>query len=117
MTQQDGFSRRSGVLHAEGVALSELAALYGTPSYIYSAGAMRGRLRGMQEAFARVLPPDRQPLIAFACKANSNIAVLRLLASLGAGADIVSGGELARAPRRGRADGSHCLFRRRQDGR
>src|SRR5207248_2644640 len=64
----------------------------GTPFYLYSAGVLEDRYRSFAEAFA----PER-PLICFAVKANSNLAVLRVLSRLGAGADVVSEGELRRA--------------------
>lgn len=87
-----GFMRRDGVLFAEGVALPTIAAAAGTPCYVYSAGSIRERFRRLRDAFADV--PHH---IHFAMKANSNLSVLRLLQELGAGVDIVSGGELYRA--------------------
>lgn len=96
-----GFTDSKGVLHADDVSLHDLAAEYGTPAYVYSASKIRDTVTRLQGAFAQALPADRQPLIAFACKANSNIAVLRLMSSLGLGADIVSGGEMARALKAG----------------
>lgn len=85
------FERINGVLHAERVALSEVAANHGTPLYVYSRAALENNYRAFDEAFAFI---DHQ--VCFAVKANSNIAVLNVLARLGAGFDIVSGGELAR---------------------
>jgi diaminopimelate decarboxylase len=80
-------------LSADDVALLEaIAAQVGTPTYVYSADQIRARFQD----FARALAP-LDPLIAYAAKANSNIEIMRLLAGLGAGADIVSGGELRRA--------------------
>lgn len=87
-----GFVRRDGVLHAEHVPLPAIAAAEGTPAYVYSASTIRARYRALAEAFAGV---DHH--IHFAVKANSNLAVLGLLRELGAGVDIVSGGELQRA--------------------
>lgn len=87
-----GFATVDGVLHAERVALPRIAAAYGTPTYVYSANLVRERFRRLQEAFRGV--PCR---IHFAVKANSNLHVLRVLHELGAGVDIVSGGELYRA--------------------
>jgi diaminopimelate decarboxylase len=75
-------------LHCEAVAATRLVAEYGTPLYVYSAGAMRGRLQEFAQAFGEL-----RPLLAYSVKSNGNLAVLRLLAELGAGADIVSGGE------------------------
>ena len=86
------FTYRAERLHCEAVALVSLVAEYGTPLYVYSAGAMRERLADFRAAFAEVTP-----LLAYSVKANGNLAVLRLLGQLGAGADIVSGGELFRA--------------------
>ena len=86
------FPRKDGVLHAEGVPLPVIAAAAGTPCYVYSANAIRSRYRRLRDAFADV--PHH---IHFAMKANSNLSVLRLLQQLGAGVDIVSGGELYRA--------------------
>ena len=75
-----------------GVDLAALAEREGTPLYVYSAGAIRARLRAMREALAGL-----DAGICYAVKANSNLAVLQLVADEGAGADIVSGGELRRA--------------------
>ncbi len=86
------FPRRGGVLHAERVPIPAIAAAVGTPTYVYCANTIRARLQRLEQAFASV--PHR---IHFAMKANSNLAVLRLLHDLGAGVDIVSGGELFRA--------------------
>lgn len=97
----NAFSMQDGTLCADGVKLEELAARHGTPFYVYSAPAMRGRADALRQAFAATLPPERQPLVTFACKANSNVAVLRLFAGMGIGADIVSGGEMARALKAG----------------
>jgi diaminopimelate decarboxylase len=87
-----GFSRREATLFCEETALPELVARWGTPLYVYSAGAIRSRFQELSEALAPV-----PHLIAYSVKANGNLGVLRTLAALGAGADIVSGGELRRA--------------------
>ncbi|WP_353264997.1 diaminopimelate decarboxylase [Gemmatimonas sp.] len=87
-----GFEYRDGVLHAEEVALPLLAAAVGTPAYVYCANTVRARYRRLDQAFAGI--PHH---IHFAVKANSNLSVLSLLRELGAGVDIVSGGELYRA--------------------
>ena len=92
MSDSIGFTRRDGVLYAEGVALPSIAAAVGTPVYVYSANTIRARYRRLENAFTGV--PHH---IHFAMKANSNLSVLRLLQELGAGVDIVSGGELYRA--------------------
>lgn len=85
------FHRQDGVLHAEQVALSHVAAQYGTPLYVYSRAQLEHNYRAFDQAFAFI---DHQ--VCFAVKSNSNLAVLNVLAKLGAGFDIVSGGELAR---------------------
>ncbi len=86
------FEYRNGILHAEDVPLDEIAHSVGTPVYVYSARTLERHYRVFDAAFA-----DRPHLVCYAMKANSNQAVLKLLADLGAGMDIVSGGELARA--------------------
>ena len=86
------FAYRDGELHAEAVPLARIAAAVGTPCYVYSAGSMTARYGAFAEAFA-----PAAPLICYAVKANSNLAVLRLFTRLGAGADVVSEGELRRA--------------------
>ncbi|UNE54153.1 diaminopimelate decarboxylase [Bartonella machadoae] len=85
------FSYQHDVLHAEGVSLLQLAQEVGTPFYCYSANALMTHFRDYQDAFR-----DMPSLIAYAVKANSNQAVLQLLANNGAGADVVSEGELRR---------------------
>jgi diaminopimelate decarboxylase len=87
----DPFVCRDGVLHAEGVDLRELAARFGTPCYVYSRAAFERHWRAYDDAFAGV-----DHLVCYAVKANSNLAVLNVLARLGSGFDIVSGGELER---------------------
>jgi diaminopimelate decarboxylase len=86
------FAYRNGVLHAEDVDLTALAREVGTPFYCYSNATLERHYRVFAEAFA-----DVPSLVCFALKANSNQAVIATLAKLGAGADIVSGGELTRA--------------------
>jgi diaminopimelate decarboxylase len=85
------FAFRDGVLCAEQLPLDEIARRFGTPCYVYS----RAAIEGAYGEYARALR-DRESLICYSVKANSNLAVLALLARLGAGFDIVSGGELAR---------------------
>lgn len=87
-----GLARRGSSLHLAGVPLAAVAAEVGTPAYVYNAGGIRARYRALAQAMAGV--PHR---ICYAVKANSTLAVLRLLRDLGAGADIVSAGEMARA--------------------
>jgi diaminopimelate decarboxylase len=86
------FAYRNGVLHAEAVDLVEVAAAVGTPFYCYSTATLRRHYEVFAGAFA-----DVDALVCYAMKANSNQAVVKTLAALGAGADVVSGGELARA--------------------
>jgi diaminopimelate decarboxylase len=86
------FDYRNGVLHAEAVSLVDLADAVGTPFYCYSSATLERHYRVFSEAFA-----GEKALICYAMKANSNQSVLRTLAKLGAGADVVSGGELKRA--------------------
>jgi diaminopimelate decarboxylase len=86
------FDYRDGVLHAEGVSIPALADAVGTPFYCYSTATLERHYRVFSDAFA-----DRNALVCYAMKANSNQSVLRTLAKLGAGADVVSGGELKRA--------------------
>jgi diaminopimelate decarboxylase len=88
-----GLLRRSAdsVLHCEAIPLPKLAERYGTPLYVYSATAIRGRLAAFQNAFL-----DIPHTICYSVKANSNLGILRLLARQGCGFDVVSGGELER---------------------
>jgi len=86
------FAYRGGELTAEEVPLSAIAARFGTPCYVYSRGALEAAFRSFDAAFA-----GTPHLICYAVKANPNLAVLNLLARLGGGFDIVSGGEFARA--------------------
>lgn len=86
------FDYRGGALFAEDVAVSDIAQAVGTPFYCYSAATIRRHFQVFSQAFAGL-----DALVCYAMKANSNQAVLRLLAKEGAGMDVVSGGELARA--------------------
>lgn len=90
------FSYRGGQLHAEGVALSKLADEIGTPSYIYSSGQLTGTFQRYRQALSGL-----NALICYALKANSNQAVISTLAQQGAGADVVSEGEMLRALKAG----------------
>jgi diaminopimelate decarboxylase len=85
------FDYRGGVLAAEGVLLADIAERYGTPCFVYSRAALEGAFRQFDAAFG-----DAPHLVCYAVKANPNLALLNLLARLGSGFDIVSGGELAR---------------------
>jgi len=86
------FAYRDGVLHAEAVNLDTLAAAVGTPFYCYSTATLIRHYQVFADAFA-----DVRALVCYAMKANSNQAIIMTLAKLGAGADVVSGGELKRA--------------------
>ncbi len=90
------FDYRGGVLHAEAVNLASLAEAVGTPFYCYSTATLERHYRVFADAFA-----DVPSLVCYAVKANSNQAVIATLAKLGAGADVVSGGELKRALKAG----------------
>lgn len=88
---QPAFTRVDGVLHVEGVSAVSLAEQFGTPLYVYSRAALTAAWHAYADACA-----GRRASIHYAVKANSNLAVLNLFARMGAGFDIVSGGELAR---------------------
>ncbi len=103
MSGTDRFSYRGRDLWCEDSRIEDLAEEHGTPLYVYSAACIRDRWREVRLAFG----PDAQ--ICYAVKANSNLAILQLLASLGAGFDLVSGGELLRVQRAG-VDASRAIF-------
>jgi diaminopimelate decarboxylase len=92
----DHFHYRDGRLWAEEVALDSLASQYGTPAYVYSRATLERHWKAFDAAFG-----ERPHLVCYAVKANANLAVLNLLARLGSGFDIVSGGELERVLRAG----------------
>jgi diaminopimelate decarboxylase len=98
------FEYRNGVMHAEDVDLREIAAAVGTPFYCYSTATLTRHYTVFKDAFAGI-----DTLVCFAMKANSNQAVLATLARLGAGMDVVSGGELRRAVAAG-VPGSRITF-------
>jgi diaminopimelate decarboxylase len=98
------FRYRGGVLCAERVPLDSIARRFGTPCYVYSRAAIESAYREYQRALG-----GRAALVCYSVKANSNLAVLALLARLGAGFDIVSGGELARVLAAG-GDAAKTLF-------
>ncbi|TAM90968.1 MAG: diaminopimelate decarboxylase [Candidimonas sp.] len=104
MTPLSYFPYRNGTLHAEAVPLPKLALEFGTPSFVYSRNALR-------EAWAtyRHAAGDRDVLVCYGMKANSNLAILNEFKELGAGFDIVSGGELARVLAVG-ADPAQVVF-------
>jgi diaminopimelate decarboxylase len=99
-----GFSRVDGALSCEGVALERVAEEVGTPAYVYSASVVRDRYARLDAALGAL--PHR---IHYTLKANSNRGILQLLRSMGAGVDVVSGGELFRAQRAGFA-GKDIIF-------
>ena len=92
----NSFAFRNDELHAEGVPLERIAAAHGTPCFVYSRAMIEAAYRAYDQALAR-----RDHLICYAVKANSSLAVLNVLARLGSGFDIVSGGELERVTRAG----------------
>ena len=89
----DHFAYRDGVLHAEDVSLPQIAAAVGTPVYVYSRATLTRHARVFREALSDIARVE----IAFAVKSNPNLAVLRVLANEGYGADVVSQGEMVRA--------------------
>ena len=91
-----GFVAKNGVLHCDDVDLRAIARDVGTPAYVYSAVHMRAQYDALAGALEKALPADRQPMLCYACKANSNLAVLKVLKAQGAGLEIVSEGELRR---------------------
>jgi len=98
------FHYSNNILHVEEISLKQIACEVGTPAYVYSASAIKNSFQKFQKAFVSL-----DHLICYATKANSNLAILRLLAQEGAGFDIVSGGELFKVLRAGgRAD--QCTF-------
>lgn len=100
----DPFQYRDNALHAEDIPVADLARRFGTPCYLYSRAALEHNLLAYEKALA-----DAPHLTCFAVKANSNLAVLNVLARLGAGFDIVSGGELERVVRAG-GDPAKVIF-------
>src|SRR5574343_897954 len=105
MTQ---FALKNGVLHAESVALPRLADQFGTPAYVYSRAALTESLREFQDVLGGH-PAGSGALVCYAVKANSSRAVLNVFARMGAGFDIVSGGELQRVLAAG-ADPKKVVF-------
>jgi len=93
-TRPPGFTYKNNELHCDSVPINQLAKKFGTPLYVYSATAIRERYRALEHAFHHV-----RHTLCYSVKANSNLSILRLLAGMGAGFDIVSGGELERVRR------------------
>jgi diaminopimelate decarboxylase len=98
------FGYRDGVLHCEDVSVRDIAAEFGTPVYVYSAGTIRDHFDRLDASLFEI---DHE--VCYAVKANSNLAVLHLLATLGSAFDIVSGGELFRVLKAGGSAG-RCTF-------
>ena len=96
MSGFSSFEYRNNQLFAESIPLIEIASEFGTPCYVYSSAAIHATYQAFEHAFGR-----RNHLICYAVKANSNLAILNLLARLGSGFDIVSGGELQRVLKAG----------------
>ncbi len=90
-TRPPGFTYKKDELHCDDVSINKLAKKFGTPLYVYSATTIRERYRTLERAFHHV-----RHTLCYSVKANSNLSILRLLAGMGAGFDIVSGGELER---------------------
>ncbi|HEY5163806.1 MAG TPA: diaminopimelate decarboxylase, partial [Terriglobales bacterium] len=99
------FAYRDGELHCERVALSALAKKFGTPLYLYSQNTIRERYRTFDEAF-RGVPHT----ICYSVKANSNLSLLKMLAGMGCGFDVVSGGELLRVLKASRGAAKKVVF-------
>lgn len=93
-TRPPGFTYKNNELYCDGLSLNKLAKKFGTPLYLYSATTIRERYRILERAFHHV-----RHTLCYSVKANSNLSILRLLAGMGAGFDIVSGGELERVRR------------------
>lgn len=102
------FALNNGVLHAESVALPAIADQFGTPAYVYSRAALEASLREFHDVLAGHVA-GQGALVCYAVKANSNLAILNVFARLGAGFDIVSGGELQRVLAAG-ADPKKVVF-------
>lgn len=102
------FTLQNGTLHAESVALTHVAKQFGTPAYVYSRSALTAALQEFHDVL-NAHPAGAGALVCFAVKANSNLAILNLFARLGAGFDIVSGGELQRVLAAG-ADPQKIVF-------
>ncbi len=100
----DHFIYRNGALHAEDVSIREIASAVGTPFYVYSTATLERHFQVFDEALEGM-----DHFICYAMKANSNMAVLRIMAAMGAGMDVVSGGEYARAIAAG-VPGEHIVF-------
>jgi diaminopimelate decarboxylase len=104
-TRPPGFTFKNNELHCDSLSINKLAKKFGTPLYLYSATAIRERYRVLEGAFHHV-----KHTLCYSVKANSNLSILRLLAGMGAGFDIVSGGELERVRRAHKKSLSKVVF-------
>lgn len=104
-TRPPGFTYKNDELHCDGLGINKLAKKFGTPLYLYSATAIRERYRVLEGAFHHV-----KHTLCYSVKANSNLSILKLLAGMGAGFDIVSGGELERVRRAHKKSLSKVVF-------
>jgi diaminopimelate decarboxylase len=98
-------SPSESLLHCDQVSLTQLAERFGTPLYVYSGSTIRKRMRAFDHAFRRV-----PHTVCYSVKANSNLSILRLLAAMGCGFDVVSGGELERVLRASRSAARKVVF-------
>jgi diaminopimelate decarboxylase len=106
MRRSDVSSRSSvSTLHCDQLPLADLAERFGTPLYVYSASTIRERMRAFERAFRKV-----PHTVCYSVKANSNLSILRLLARMGCGFDVVSGGELERVLRVSRSAARKVVF-------
>lgn len=96
-----GFEEKDGTLHADSLPLSTIAEDIGTPTYVYSAAAIKAQYDALKNAMQTALPANRQPLLCYACKASSNVALISYLRSLGSGLEVVSQGEMMRGIKAG----------------
>lgn len=96
-----GFQYKNGAMYADDIPLSDIAREYGTPAYVYSAEHIAFQYHALADAMKRALPAGSSALLCYACKANSNIAILSHLRKMGSGLEVVSGGELQRGLKAG----------------
>ena len=89
-----GFYFKDNKLFVDDLPVEDIARKFETPLYIYSKNVISQRIAALKDAFEDF---DEPPLIAYACKANSNITILKTMSQYGLGADVVSGGELTKA--------------------
>lgn len=99
--QNPFFPVKDDTLHAERIALTSIAEEFGTPTYVYSASHIRNQYKHLNDAIQGIMPEGRHAMICYACKANSNLAILKLLQQEGCGLEVVSEGELIRGLKAG----------------